>query len=164
MSSAVAGRHLMLWSKNPVDQAAWVVSGVSGSLTDNSVDVSLINVEWNKLDQYIPIDVAVTTAPTGSGHGGHLDHPADQHHAPGQSQYIAGPFPGVPVAYGGYYGLVAANLPAAASRHLDDRCRPAGGQGGRGSHLGGGGAADHCRTVPRRRWWFDSRCPDSTVR
>ena len=33
MSSAVAGRHLMLWSKNPVDQAAWVTSGVSGTLT-----------------------------------------------------------------------------------------------------------------------------------
>ncbi len=30
VSSAVAGRHLMVWSKNPVDQAAWVVSGVSG--------------------------------------------------------------------------------------------------------------------------------------
>ena len=33
VSSAVAGRHLMVWSKNPVDQAAWVASGVSGSLT-----------------------------------------------------------------------------------------------------------------------------------
>ena len=34
---------------------------------------------------------------------------------PGQSQFIAGPFPGVPVSYGGYFGLVAVNLPAAAS-------------------------------------------------
>ena len=36
---------------------------------------------------------------------------------PGESQFIAGPFPGVPVSYGGYRGLVAVNLPAAAS-HL----------------------------------------------
>jgi hypothetical protein len=34
---------------------------------------------------------------------------------PGQSQFIAGPFPGVPVSYGGYKGLVAANLPAGAT-------------------------------------------------
>ena len=32
VSSAVAGRNLMMWSSNPVDQAAWSISGVSGSL------------------------------------------------------------------------------------------------------------------------------------
>jgi hypothetical protein len=33
----------------------------------------------------------------------------------GQSQFIAGPFPGEPVSYGGYRGLISANLPALAS-------------------------------------------------
>ncbi len=115
VSSAVAGRHLMLWSKNPTAQAAWVVSGVSGSLTDRSVDVSLINVGGNKLDQFISIHVAVSTKPVGSNTDVSLTAQLANTTPPGQSQYIAGPFPGVPVAYGGYYGLVAANLPAAAS-------------------------------------------------
>ena len=35
---------------------------------------------------------------------------------PGQSQFIAGPFPGEPVSYGGYRGLLSANLPARASQ------------------------------------------------
>ena len=115
VSSAVAGRHLMIWSKNPVDQAAWVVSGVSGSLTNRSVDVSLINVGGNKLDQFIAIHVALSTKPVGSNTEVSLTAQLANTTPPGQSQYIAGPFPGVPVAYGGYYGLVAANLPAAAS-------------------------------------------------
>ena len=115
VSSAVAGRHLMIWSKNPVDQAAWVVSGVSGSLTNRSVDVSLINVGGNKLDQFIAIHVALSTKPVGSNTEVSLPAQLANTTPPGQSQYIAGPFPGVPVAYGGYYGLVAANLPAAAS-------------------------------------------------
>ena len=66
VSSAVAGRHLMVWSKNPAPQAAWVVSGVSGGLTPRSVDVSVINLGGNKLDQYLPVHVAVTTAPAGA--------------------------------------------------------------------------------------------------
>ena len=115
MSSAVAGRHLMVWSSNPVDQAAWRVSGVSGSLTAKSVDVSLINRGGNKLDQYLPVDVAVTTTPVGSDTNVTMTTRLINGTPPGQSQFIAGPFPGVPVTYGGYFGLVAANLPAAAS-------------------------------------------------
>ena len=115
MSSAVAGRHLMMWSSNPVDQAAWQVSGVSGSLSANSVDVSLINRGGNKLDQYVPINVAVTTTPAGSDTAVTMTTRLTNGTPPGQSQFIAGPFPGVPVTYGGYFGLVAANLPAAAS-------------------------------------------------
>ncbi len=115
VSSAVAGRHLMLWSKNPAQQAAWVVSGVSGSLTPRSVDVSLINVGGNKLDQFVPIHVDVTTSHSGSGTAVTMTtHVANMTPA-GESQYIAGPFPGSPAPYGSYIGLVAANLPAAAS-------------------------------------------------
>ena len=33
----------------------------------------------------------------------------------GLSQVIAGPYPGLPVSYGEYTGIVAENLPAAAS-------------------------------------------------
>ena len=116
VSSAVAGRHLMVWSKNPAAQAAWVASGVSGSLTPRSVDVSVINLGGNKLDQYLPVHVAVTTIPTGADTTVTLTTRMDNTTPDGQSQFIAGPFPGEPVSYGGYRGLVSANLPAQASR------------------------------------------------
>ncbi len=115
LSSAVAGRHLMVWSKNPVDQAAWVVAGVSGSLTPRSVDVSVINLGGNKLDQYLPVHVAVTTAATGANTTVSLTTRMDNVTPDGQSQFIAGPFPGEPVSYGGYRGLISTNLPALAS-------------------------------------------------
>ena len=116
VSSAVAGRHLMVWSKNPAAQAAWVVSGVSGGLSPQSVDVSVINLGGNKLDQYLPVHVAVTTAPAGADTTVTLTTRMDNTTPPGQSQFIAGPFPGEPVSYGGYRGLLSANLPARASQ------------------------------------------------
>lgn len=115
VSSAVAGRHLMIWSSSPVAQAAWVASGVSGSLTPHSVDVAVINRGGNKLDQYLPVHVAVGTEPVGSGMAVTLTTHLANTTPDGESQFIAGPFPGVPVSYGGYTGLVAANLPAAAT-------------------------------------------------
>ena len=115
VSSAVAGRNLMMWSSNPVDQAAWVLSGVSGSLAPRSVDVSLINRGGNKLDQYLPVHVTVTTARAGANTTVTMSSQLANMTPAGQSQFIAGPFPGVPVSYGGYFGIVAANLPASAS-------------------------------------------------
>ena len=116
VSSAVAGRHLMVWSKNPVDQAAWVLSGVSGSLTPRSVGVSVINLGGNKLDQYLPVHVAVTTAAAGANTAVTLTTTMTNTTPSGQSQFIAGPFPGEPVSYGGYRGLISVNLPAPAAR------------------------------------------------
>ena len=115
LSSAVAGRHLMVWSRNPADQAAWELTGVSGALAPRSVDVSVINLGGNKLDQYLPVHVAVTTAPDGPDTAVTLTAAMDNTTPDGQSQFIAGPFPGEPVSYGGYRGLVSANLPALAS-------------------------------------------------
>ena len=114
VSSAVAGRHLMLWSANPAQQAAWAVSGVSGSLTPRSVGVSLLNVGGNKLDQYLGVHVDVTTRRSGSATAVTMTTRLTNSTPPGQSQYIAGPFPGDPAPYGSYIGVVADNLPAAA--------------------------------------------------
>lgn len=132
MAGAVAGRHLMVWSKNPVDEAAWVTSGVSGTLTQNSVDLSLINVSGNKLDQYVSIKVSASTTKEGSGTEVTLTTRLTNSTPSGQSQYIAGPFPGVPVGYGGYYGVVAANLPAAASQISMTGAGPLAVKGGEG--------------------------------
>jgi len=115
VTSAVDGRHLMLWSSDAKAQAAWEVSGVSGSLTPSSLLVAMVNRGGNKLDQYLPVHVAVHTAPSGSGTKVTLTTTLTNTTPPGLSQYIAGPYPGVPVDYGGYTGLITANLPAVAS-------------------------------------------------
>jgi hypothetical protein len=114
-SSAVAGRHLMIWSKSPTAQAAWTVSGVSGSLTPDSLGISLINLGGNKLDPYLPVRVGVTTTPSGTDTAVTMTTQVTNTTPSGLSQYAAGPFPGNPVPYGSYLGLVASNLPALAT-------------------------------------------------
>ena len=115
VSRAVAGRHLMIWSSDPKAQAAWVVSGASGSLTYRSVDVSLINLDSNKLDQYVPIHVTVTTKPAGGNTAVTLTTKVTNNTPEGESQFIAGPYPGTSLGYGDYAGVLAANLPGAAT-------------------------------------------------
>jgi len=115
VSSAVAGRHLMIWSANPADEAAWVVSGVSGSLTPSSVDVSVVNLGGNKLDPYLSVHVAVTTRGSGPNTSVTITTNITNATPAGESQYIAGPYPDNPAPYGSYIGLVADNLPARAS-------------------------------------------------
>jgi hypothetical protein len=115
VSGAVSGRHLMLWSKNPVDEAAWQASGAGGSLAYHSVDISLINLDSNKLDQYVPIHVSVTTRPSGANTA--VTTKLSNTTPDGQSQFIAGPYPGTSLPYGAYAGVVAANLPGDAT-HL----------------------------------------------
>jgi len=115
VAGAVAGRHLMVWSSNPTAQAAWLASGVSGSLTASSLGVAVVNQGGNKLDQYLPVSVDLVTRSTGSSTEVTLTTALTNRTPSGQSQFIAGPFPGLPLAYGDYSGVVAENLPAGAS-------------------------------------------------
>lgn len=115
VSGAVAGRHLMVWSSDPVDQAAWVASGASGSLSATSLAVNVVNQGGNKLDQYLGVSVQVATRPEGSGTAVTLTTVLANRTPGGQSQFVAGPYPGLPLAYGDYGGVVADNLPGAAS-------------------------------------------------
>ena len=129
VSSAVAGRNLMMWSSNPVDQAAWVLSGVSGSLAPRSVDVSLINRGGNKLDQYLPVHVAVTTAPSRREHDGDHDQPAGQHD-PGRPIAVhRRSLPGGPGELRRLLRTGGRQPPGVGQPHLHDRCRTAGRQG-----------------------------------
>ena len=115
VAGAVEGRHLMVWSSDPVAQAAWVASGASGSLTARSLDVNVINQGGNKLDQYLQVSVALSTRPARSGTEVTLSTALANRTPDGQAQFISGPFPGLALVYGDYSGLVADNLPAAAT-------------------------------------------------
>ncbi len=116
MSGAVTGRHLMVWSADPTEEAAWKSAGVSGSLTSRSLAVSLVNLGSNKLDPFVPLEVSVATRPSGSDTEVTATVTARNTTPPGQSQFVAGPAPGSNLPYGTYSGLVAFNLPGAATQ------------------------------------------------
>jgi hypothetical protein len=115
VSGAVAGRHLMVWSSDPVAQAAWVAAGASGRLAPDSLAVNVVSQGGNKLDQYLSVAVHVTTRRDRSGTAVTLATTLVNRTPDGQSQFIAGPFPGLPLVYGDYSGVVTVNVPGAAT-------------------------------------------------
>ncbi len=116
VSGAVAGRHLLVWSTDPVTEAAWTASGVAGDLQRSSLAVNIVNHGGNKLDQYLDVAVHVAVRPEGSDSSVTLTTTVANRTPDGQSQFIAGPYPGLPIAYGDYEGVVADNLPGGARR------------------------------------------------
>lgn len=132
VTGAVAGRHLMLWSSSPAAQAAWVASGVSGTIASDSLAVTVINRGGNKLDQYLPVSVGVDTRPSGAGTEVTVTTTLVNQTPDGQSQVIAGPYPGLPVSYGEYTGIIAENLPAVASDITLTGASPLSAKGGEG--------------------------------
>jgi hypothetical protein len=116
MTTATEGRHLLIWSASPSAEEAWEAGGVAGQLSANSAMVSVINRGGNKLDQYLSVgaDLQIT--------GGSGSLTVDLHNGTpaGQSQFIAGPYPGLGTVYGEYVGILAVNLPPEAS-HLQVR-------------------------------------------
>lgn len=117
MADATAGRHLLIWSASPAQEAAWHAAGVTGELTADSILPAVLNRGGNKLDQYLTVGAALRVVRGRDTSHATLTVTLDNRTPPGQSQYIAGPVPGVTTRYGEYVGLVAVNLPAAA-RHL----------------------------------------------
>ena len=78
----------------------------------------------------------------------------------GQSQFIAGPYPGLPLVYGDYSGVVADNLPGAARDVTMTGAGPLSARGRRGADLAGGRASGRSTRGARPRWWSGSACPD----
>jgi hypothetical protein len=111
LSGAAAGRHVLVWSQQTSVEADWRAAGVSGQLSSISVLPAVLNTGANKLDQYLSVSAALRLKPAGGSTAGTLAVTLTNRTRPGQSQYIAGPYPGLPAVYGEYLGLVAVNLP-----------------------------------------------------
>ncbi len=58
----VSGRHILVYSNDPIEQAAWDGLGVSGQLEGDETGVFLMNVGVNKLDPFMSISVDMTVA------------------------------------------------------------------------------------------------------
>jgi hypothetical protein len=115
MLQAGRGRHLMLWTHDPVEQAAWRAVGASGEVPPDGLMLSSINRGGNKLDQFLRIDAQLTV-----GQGGGVPHMKLQVHIqnvapPGLPRYVEGPsVPGLTQA-GEYLGIVQLTMPGAAT-------------------------------------------------
>lgn len=111
LSAAAEGRHVLLWSADPKTQAAWTGAGVAGQLEPSSLMADIINRGGNKLDQYLSESVSLRLTPKGSQTDGSITMTFSNHTPPGQSPFIAGPFPGLGTTYGEYVGIATVNLP-----------------------------------------------------
>jgi hypothetical protein len=111
LSAAAAGRHVLIWSANPRTESVWRAVGVSGELQPNSLVANVINRGGNKLDQYLSVTTSLQLTPRGAQTDGRLTMTLSNHTPPGQSSYIAGPYPGLGTQYGEYVGIAAVNLP-----------------------------------------------------
>jgi hypothetical protein len=83
----------------------------------------VINRGGNKLDQYLDVRVGLRFVSKGDGTDATLTVDLDNQTPPGQSEFIAGPYPGLGTVYGEYLGLLALNLPAGSS-HVQVAGRP----------------------------------------
>jgi hypothetical protein len=111
LAAATAGRHILLWSSNPATESVWRSTGVSGQLTPTSMVSDVINRGGNKLDQYLTVNNALTLVSGSDQTSVTMTVTVANHTPPGQSAYIAGPFPGLGTSYGEYVGIASVNLP-----------------------------------------------------
>jgi len=114
LSAAAAGRHVLLWSADPRTETAWRGAGVSGELQRSSLMASVINRGGNKLDQYLTETTSLRLTPHGGQTDASLTMTFANHTPPGQSPFIAGPYPGLGTQYGEYVGIATVNLPGYA--------------------------------------------------
>jgi hypothetical protein len=116
VTAATQGRHLLAWSAQPSAEAAWVEGGVAGELAPTSLLTAVVSQGGNKLDPYLGVDAGLQLRARGSATEVVLTITLHNRTPPGQSQFIAGPYPGLGTVYGEYRGLLAVNVPGYASK------------------------------------------------
>jgi hypothetical protein len=115
MSDATSGRHIMMWSSTASAEKAWVAGGVAGQLSNDSVMAAVVSRSGTKLDQYLSVSSSLSITSNSGRSQASLAVTLENHTPPGQSPYIAGPYPDLGTVYGEYVGFLAVNLPADAS-------------------------------------------------
>jgi len=114
LARAARGRHLLVWSSLPEEQAAWATLGVDGGLQPDSLAVSMLNRGGNKLDTFLAVSSDLSFEPDGDGTRGTLRVVLENRVPPGEPAYIAGPAAGSGVAKDVYLGLFTVTLPGSA--------------------------------------------------
>jgi len=112
---AVDGRHLMAWSRDPLQQARWEALGMDGGLRADSLLVAALNSGGNKLDGLLEIAVDLSWSQVGGATTvvAHID--VHNTATGGEVDYVAGGGRRGNDA-GEYAGYLTVNLPAGATR------------------------------------------------
>jgi hypothetical protein len=115
IDEAGAERHLMLWSSDPAQQAAWEELGVSGVLPPDALMLSLINRGGTKLDPYLEVAATLTASDQGDHRRVTVDVVLENTAPDWLPRYVQGPYPGIEAVAGEYIGIVSLSVPAAAT-------------------------------------------------
>jgi len=110
-----AERHLMLWSNEPAQQAAWEELGVSGVLPEDALMVSLINRGGTKLDPYMDLRATLQASDEGDRRRVTVVVDIDNTSPESLPRYVQGPYEGSGAVAGEYVGILALSVPAAAT-------------------------------------------------
>lgn len=115
MKDVVAGRHALLWSSQPVQQAGWQALGVDGAMKPDSLLVSVVNRGGNKLDQFLEVSADLSFAPQGLDTEVAVRVTLRNATPKGEPSYVAGGEPNSGVPQNVYLGILSVNVPGAAA-------------------------------------------------
>jgi hypothetical protein len=111
---SVGGRHLLVWSGHPREEAGWKAASADGPLKDDSLAVSVLSRGANKLDYFLTVAARITTHRTDAGTDVRVDiklqNPVPSYKQP---RYVEGPNV-AGLEAGEYSGIVTVNVPGAA--------------------------------------------------
>lgn len=118
LADAAANRHVMVWSADPGQQAAWVAAGVDGGLDADSLVVGLVNRAVNKLDWFLDVAASVSVEPGADGTEVAITMELVNRTPDGEPYYVAGPgsdYTGPPISEGDWRGFLTVHLPGSAT-------------------------------------------------
>lgn len=115
LGNAIAGRHLLAWSTDTVEDAGWEAAGMHGSLEPESLLVSILNRGANKLDWFLRTGATIDARRARGGWDVEVRITLENQAPEGEPEYIVGPTPGLDLSPGEYRGILAVNVPGAAS-------------------------------------------------
>jgi hypothetical protein len=110
-----AERHLLFWSNDPEQQAAWEQLGVSGVLPPDAMMLSLINRGGTKLDPYIDVRAEMTAVTEGERRRVTVTVDLDNSAPEFLPRYVEGPYPGIDAVAGEYIGILSLSVPKSAT-------------------------------------------------
>jgi hypothetical protein len=115
LALAVQGRHLMVWSSKPEQQAGWDAASLDGRIRPTSLAVSLLNRGGNKLDPFLDEKIGVTTRSSGGRTQVTVQVDLTNTAPAGLPPYVAGgPQSGAGLQPGEYGGILVVNVPSGA--------------------------------------------------
>jgi hypothetical protein len=118
--TAAQGRHILVWSQNAGDEAGWRALGIDGTLSDNSLMLSVLNRGGNKLDYFLRVSSNVTFRTQGQNTEVTMQITLHNEVPSGEPFDVIGPDIHSGVAAGVYVGILSINMPAdATDGHFD---------------------------------------------